>query len=84
MHEEPVAGGQGLQAVTGTGVLWPFGDVDVHADAEVGGQRGGGGERVVRARERGVDPDHPPTAGAKEALVLGQPARRAIGRRGDR
>ena len=31
-------------------------------------------ERVVGARERGVDADQPAAAGAEEALVLGQPA----------
>ena len=40
---------------------------------------GGRLERVVAAREGGVHADHPPTAGAQEALVLGQPAAGAVG-----
>ena len=79
MHEQPVVGGEGGQPLPRAGVLGTLGDVDVHADAEVGGQPGGRGERVVGARERGVDADHPPPAGAQEALVLGQPAAGAVG-----
>ena len=53
--------------------------MDVHADAEVGGQAGGRRQRVVGARERGVHADHPASAGAQEALVLGEPTPGAVG-----
>ena len=56
-----------------------LGDVDVDTDAEIGGQAGSGGERVVGAREGGVDADQTPSAGAQEALVLGQAAAGAVG-----
>ena len=63
----------------GVGVGRALGDVDVHADAEVGGQPGGRLQRVVGAGERGVHADQPAPAGAQEALVLGQPAAGAVG-----
>ena len=43
------------------------------------GQAGGRRERVVGARERGVDADEAAPAGAQEALVLGQAATGAVG-----
>ena len=84
VHEQPVVGGQRRQPRAGVDVVGSLGDVDVHADAEVGGEAGGRGQRVVGARERGVHADHAPAAGAQEALVLGQPAAGAVGRRGGR
>ena len=42
VHEQPVVGGQVLEPGAGVAVDGPFGHVDVHADAEIGGQPGGG------------------------------------------
>ncbi len=79
MDEQPVVGRERLQSSAGGDVGRTFGDVDVHADAEVGGQPGGGLQRLVSARERGVDADQPAAAGAQEALVLGETALGPLG-----
>ena len=84
VHEQPVVCGEGRQPIPRAGVLRTLGDVDVDADAEVGGQAGGRGQRVVGAREGGVHADHPPSPGAQEALVLGEPAAAHRRRRGGR
>ena len=47
VDEQPVVGGQAGEALPRAGVLRTLGDVDVHADAEVGGQAGGRRQRVV-------------------------------------
>ena len=79
VDEQPVVGGEVLQPGAGGDVVEPLGHVDVHADAEVGGQSGGGRQRVVGAGERGVHPDHAAAAGAQVALVLRQTAAGAVG-----
>ena len=58
VDEQPVVARPACEACAGVGVDRALGHVDVHADAEVGGQAGGGLERVVGAGERGVDADH--------------------------
>ena len=75
MHEQPVVGDERFQPLTGIDIGRALGDVDVHADAEIGRQPGSGLQRLVLARERGMDPNHAATAGAQEALVLGKPRR---------
>ena len=79
MHDQPVVPGQRFESLAGGGVRRSLGDVDVHADAEVGRQAGGRRQRVVGARERGVHADHPASTGANEALVLGEPTPGAVG-----
>ena len=75
VDEQPVVGGEVLEPGPGVAVGDPLGDVDVHADAELGRQLGGRSQRLVAARERGVHTDHPSPAGAQVPLVLGQAAR---------
>ena len=78
VRQQPVVAGQARQAARRVGVADPLADVDVDADAEVGGQPGRGRERFVRAGEGRVDPDQAPAAGPDEPLVLGQAASGAV------
>ena len=79
VDQEPVVSGQRLQSSCGIGVGGSLGDVDVHADAEIGSQSGRRLQRVVAARERRVHADHPAATGADEPLVLGEAAPRPVG-----
>ena len=64
VDEQPLLGGQHLQPGAGSDVGGTLGDVDVHAGAQIGGQSGGCLERLVAARERGVDTDEAAPTGA--------------------
>ncbi len=79
VHDEPVLAAQVAEAVGRVAVVGPLGDVDVHSDAVLGGELGGGRQRVVGARERGMDTNHPPPAGGEVAVVLVEAAPGAVG-----
>ena len=79
VHDEPVIAGQVADAVGRFAVVGTLGHVDVHTDAVLRGQLGGRRQRVVGARERGVDTDHPSPAGAQVAVVLVEAASCAVG-----
>ena len=78
MHDQPVVCCQHLEPGRGGVVLGTLGDVDVHADPEVGGEPRGRLQRVVGAREGGVDADQPAPAGAQEPGVLLEPTPSAV------
>ena len=79
VHEQPIVGCQRCEPFAGCPVLRPLGHVDVDSDTEVGREACRRFERVVGARERGVDTDESSTTGAEEPFVLGEAASSAVG-----
>ncbi len=61
-----------MSRLHGTGVGFRLGDVEVHADAEIGGEVGHRVEGVVGEREAGVRADEAVATAPEEPLVLGQ------------
>ena len=50
VDEQPIVGGERLEPGAGIAIGEALGDMDVHADAEVGGQLGGRTQRLVASR----------------------------------
>jgi hypothetical protein len=76
VDEQPVVGRMALQLLPG--VRRSLGHVHVHAHAVALRELGRRRDRVVLAREGGVDADHAPTTLAQEPVVLGQAGRGAL------
>ena len=77
-EDPPIVGAAG-EARARRGVDGVFGDVHVHADAEIGREAAHRVERLVGERERRVRADEPAPARAQEPLVLGEAGLGAVG-----
>ena len=71
--EDPASSARGRRAARRRPAsIAVLGHVDVHADAEIGGEPAHRVEGLVRQREARVRADEPAAAGAQEPLVLGE------------
>ena len=80
VHQQPIVGSERLEPRAGIAIGDALGNVDVHADTEVGGQIGGIIQRLVAAGERGVHTDHPAATGAQDTARSPARPRAGFGR----